>query len=104
MASYGQAYYSQAVSQKIAFDIRNLLYDRFQRQSFSFFDKTPTAELMSRATADVEAIRMLISFAILRMVQVAVLLLMVTGILFSKNWQLALVTLAVLPFIGFRTT
>jgi len=104
MASYGQAYFSQAVSQKIAFDIRNLLYDRFQRQSFSFFDKTPTAELMSRATADVEAIRMLISFAILRMVQVAVLLLMVTGILFSKNWQLALVTLAVLPFIGFRTT
>lgn len=104
IASYGQAYYSQAVSQKIAFDIRNLLYDRFQRQNFSFFDKTPTAELMSRATADVEAIRMLISFAILRMVQVAVLLLMVTGILFSKNWQLALVTLAVLPFIGFRTT
>ncbi len=104
IASYGQAYYSQAVSQKIAFDIRNLLYDRFQRQNFSFFDKTPTAELMSRATADVEAIRMLISFAILRMVQVAVLLLMVTAILFSKNWQLALVTLAVLPFIGFRTT
>ncbi len=104
IASYGQAYYSQAVSQKIAFDIRNLLYDRFQRQNFAFFDKTPTAELMSRATADVEAIRMLISFAILRMVQVAVLLLMVTGILFSKNWQLALVTLAVLPFIGFRTT
>ena len=104
MASYGQAYYSQAVSQKIAFDIRNLLYDRFQRQSFSFFDKTPTAELMSRATADVEAIRMLNSFARLRMVQVALLLLMVTGILFSKNWQLALVTLAVLPFIGFRTT
>jgi ABC-type multidrug transport system fused ATPase/permease subunit len=103
-ASYGQAYHSQSVSQKVAYDIRNILYEKFQRQSFSFFDNTPTADLMSRATADVEAVRMLISFAIIRMIQVATLLLMVTGILLNKNWQLALVTLAVLPFIGFRTT
>lgn len=104
IASYGQSYYSQAVSQRVAYDIRNALYDRFQRQSFSFYDQTRTAEMMSRATADVEAVRMLISFALVRIVQVVVLLLMVTSILMTTNWQLALVTLAVLPFIAFRTT
>lgn len=104
IASYGQSYYSQAVSQRVAYDIRNALYDRFQRQSFSFYDQTRTAEMMSRATADVEAVRMLISFALVRIVQVVVLLLMVTSILMTTNWQLALVTLAVLPFIVFRTT
>ncbi len=102
--SYGQSYFSQAVSQFVAYDLRNALYDRFQRQSFSFFDTSRTAELMSRATADVESVRMLISFALVRIVQVGVLLLMVTIILLQSNWQLALVTLAVLPFIAYRTT
>ena len=101
--SYGQSYYSQSVSQHVAYDLRNALYDRFQNQSFSFFDTTRTAELMSRATSDVEAVRMLISFALVRIVQVGLLLLMVTGVLLTSNWQLALVTLAVLPFIGYRT-
>ena len=101
--SYGQSYFSQSVSQHVAYDLRNALYDRFQNQSFSFFDTTRTAELMSRATSDVEAVRMLISFALVRIVQVGLLLLMVTGVLLTANWQLALVTLAVLPFIGYRT-
>ncbi|MDA1096046.1 MAG: ABC transporter ATP-binding protein [Chloroflexi bacterium] len=104
VASYGQAYYSQAISQRLAFDIRNSLYDTFQRQSFAFYDRTRTAELMSRATADVEAVRMLISFALVRIVQVVLLLLFVTAITVSINWQLALVTLGVLPFIAYRTT
>ena len=102
--SYGQSYFSQAVSQLVAYDLRNTMYDRFQRQSFSFFDTSRTAELMSRATADVESVRMLISFALVRIVQVAVMLLMVTVVLLQSNWQLALVTLAVLPFIAYRTT
>lgn len=101
--SYGQSYFSQSVSQHVSYNLRNALYDRFQNQSFSFFDTTRTAELMSRATSDVEAVRMLISFALVRIVQVAMLLLMVTGLLLTSNWQLALVTLAVLPFIAYRT-
>ena len=104
VASYGQSYYSQAISQRLAFDVRNRLYDTFQRQSFSFYDRTQTAELMSRATADVEAVRMLISFGFVRLVQIVLLLVSVTAIMMGMNFQLALVTLAVLPFIMYRTT
>ncbi len=104
VASFGQSYYSQAISQRLAFDVRNRLYDTFQRQSFSFYDRTRTAELMSRATADVEAVRMLISFGFVRLVQIVLLLVSVTAIMMGMNFQLALVTLAVLPFIILRTT
>ena len=104
VASYGQSYVSQAISQRLAFDVRNSLYDTFQRQSFSFYDRTRTAELMSRATADVEAVRMLISFGLIRLVQTALLLISVTLIMLGMNWQLAIVTMAVLPFITYRTT
>ncbi len=104
VASYGQSYFSQAISQRLAFDVRNSLYDTFQRQSFSFYDRTRTAELMSRATADVEAVRMLISFGLVRLVQIALLLVSVTLIMMQMNWQLAMVTLAVLPFLTYRTT
>ncbi|MBI4236552.1 MAG: ABC transporter ATP-binding protein [Chloroflexi bacterium] len=104
LTSYWQNYLSQAISQRVAYDMRNALYDRFQRQSFSFYDHTQTAQLMSRATADVEAVRMLMSFGLVRIVQVAVLLLLVTAVLVGMNWQMALVTLAVLPFVAYRTT
>ncbi|MBI4328362.1 MAG: ABC transporter ATP-binding protein [Chloroflexi bacterium] len=103
-ASFGQSYLSQAVSQRIAYDLRNALYDRYQRLSFSFYDRMQTAQLMSRATADVEAVRMLISFAVLRFLQVGLLLSMVTAILVALDWRLALITFAVLPFIAYRTT
>jgi ABC-type multidrug transport system fused ATPase/permease subunit len=104
IASYGQSYLSQAISQRMAFDLRNALYDTFQRQSFSFYDKTRTAELMSRATADVEAVRMLISFGLVRMIQIVLLLVSVTVIMLGMNWQLAAVTIGVLPFLIYRTT
>ena len=104
VASFGQSYYSQAISQRLAFDVRNRLYDTFQRQSFSFYDRTQTAELMSRATADVEAVRMLISFGFVRLVQIVLLLLSVTAVMMGMNFQLAMVTLAVLPFVMYRTT
>jgi ABC-type multidrug transport system fused ATPase/permease subunit len=57
ISAYGNSYLSELVSQKTAYDIRNALYDRLQRLSFAYHDKTQTGQLMSRATADVEAIR-----------------------------------------------
>jgi ATP-binding cassette subfamily B protein len=102
LSAYGNSYLSETASQKIAYDIRNAIYDRLQRLSFAYHDQTQTGQLMSRATADVEAVRMFIGRGILGLASMAVLLVGVTYILVSMDWQLALMTLAFLPPIAYR--
>ena len=97
---YGESYLSEVASQKTAYDIRNALYDRLQRLCFSYHDSNQTGQLMSRATADVEAVRMLYSMGIIQLVQFIVLSLGITAILLLLDWRLALISLAVLPLIG----
>jgi len=49
-------------TQRVVFDVRNDVFKSIQRQSFGFFDKMKTGQLMSRATTDVERIRGFIGF------------------------------------------
>jgi ATP-binding cassette subfamily B protein len=98
--AYGESYLSEVASQKTAYEIRNLLYDRLQRLCFSYHDSNQTGQLMSRATADVEAVRMFFSMGIIGLLQYIALTAGITTILVIINWKLALISLAVLPLIG----
>lgn len=99
---YSEAYLSQAVSQRVSYDIRNSIYDRLQRMSFAFYDRAQTGQLMSRATVDVEAIRMFFGFGLLGIAQTLALLVGISVLLFAMNWPLALFTLAFMPVITWR--
>ncbi|MCI0843351.1 MAG: hypothetical protein J4N36_06265, partial [Chloroflexi bacterium] len=61
MFAFGQTYLSEWIGQKVAYDIRNRIYDRLQRLSYAYHDQQQTGETMSRATQDVEAVRWYIS-------------------------------------------
>ena len=100
--AFGQSYLSQAISQRVAYDIRNSLYQCLQRQSFTFYDRMQTAELMSRATVDVESSRMLVSFGLPRPVQTLVFFTGILVILWLTNWRLALIVFLGVPFITYR--
>jgi ABC-type multidrug transport system fused ATPase/permease subunit len=99
-SDYGQQFLAEAVSQKISYDIRNAIYDRLQRLSFSYYDQAQTGQLMSRATVDVEAIRMFFGMGLLGIVQSLIMVTVISIILLLMDWRLALMTMAFLPFIG----
>jgi ABC-type multidrug transport system fused ATPase/permease subunit len=94
LAMYGNRYFSEVVSQKVSYSIRNALYDRLQRLSFQFHDQNQTGQLMSRATVDVEATRMFFSMGLLGIIQILLMFLGVTYMILSINWQLGLVVIA----------
>jgi len=94
VAMYGNRYFSEVVSQKVSYNIRNSLYDRLQRLSFQFHDQNQTGQLMSRATVDVEATRMFFSMGLLGIIQVLLMFLGVAFMILSINWQMGLVILA----------
>jgi ATP-binding cassette subfamily B protein len=62
VVAYGQSYLTAHLAQHLAYRLRHLLYDRMQRLSFAYHDRVQTGELMSRATADVEAVRLFFQF------------------------------------------
>ncbi len=104
-AGYGHRYFSEVVSQKASYNIRNALYDRLQRLSFQFHDRSQTGQLMSRATVDVEATRMFFAMGLLGMVQVFLMVLGVAYMLLAIDWKLALFTIFfVIPVMWLATS
>ncbi|HVA91966.1 MAG TPA: ABC transporter ATP-binding protein [Chloroflexota bacterium] len=99
--AYGQGYLSQAVSQRVAYDLRASVYDHLQRLSFAFHDESETGQLMSRMTVDIEAVRNFIVLGLTRAILAAITFVTVTVILFWLDWPLALVTLAAVPILAF---
>jgi len=92
-----QSYWAERNSQAVSFDMRNDLYAKIQRLSFSYHDQTQTGQLMIRATDDVEKVRLFLGQGLVQLVGAIVLVAATLVILFSTNSQLALVTLWILP-------
>ncbi|HEY7415466.1 MAG TPA: ABC transporter ATP-binding protein, partial [Ktedonobacteraceae bacterium] len=97
--AYGQGYYSQALSNIIAYDLRKMLYDHLQRLSFAFHDDSETGQIMSRMTADIEAVRNFFPQGLLRALVAVATFGAVSIILFRQDWLLALITLLCVPFL-----
>ncbi len=100
--SYAQRYLSESLSQRSAYDLREDFFKKLQGMSFGFFDREQTGNLMSKATQDVEAVRMFISFGMVRGISLFVMLGAVASIMAVTNWRLAIVSMAFVPLILWR--
>ena len=69
-----QVYWAERNSQSVAFDLRNDLFAKIQKLSFSYHDRNQTGQLMIRATDDVEKVRLFIGQGLLQLVGAVVLL------------------------------
>jgi ATP-binding cassette, subfamily B, multidrug efflux pump len=95
--AFGQGYMGERASQSVAFDLRNDLFSKVQRLSFSYHDQNQTGQLMVRATDDVEKVRQFIGQGLLLGVQAFLVLTGALLILLLTNAKLMLVILPVLP-------
>ncbi len=100
--SYAQNYLAEAISQRTAFDIRNDIFTRLQNLSFGFHDKQQTGDLMSKATADVEAVQRFMSTALIRGLSMIATFVFVAVIMASFNWRLAIVVMLFVPPVLWR--
>ncbi|MCH8744393.1 MAG: ABC transporter ATP-binding protein [Chloroflexi bacterium] len=101
---FGRTYTTDSLSQKVCYDLRNLIYDKLQHISFAYHDKEHTGNLMSKATSDVEAVRRFVNMGLVRSLEVVVRTIAVTTILAFLNWELALISLIFVPFLILRST
>ena len=95
--AFVQTYMAENTSQGAAFHMRNDIFAKIQRLSFSYYDRTQTGQLMIRATDDVEKVRLFIAQGLIMTVQAFLLLTVTLIILLATNWRLTLAILPILP-------
>ncbi|BAY09664.1 ABC transporter ATP-binding protein [Calothrix sp. NIES-2098] len=98
--NFGQSYLAEAASQGVAYDLRNKIFSKIQNLSFSYHDQAQTSQLLTRVTSDIEQIRTFIGTSLIQVVGAVVTLASIAVILLIMNWQLALITLTVVPISG----
>jgi ATP-binding cassette subfamily B protein len=104
LLDFARTYCTDSLSQKVSYDIRNRFYDKLQHLSFAYHDKEHTGDLMSKATADVEAIRRFVNMGLVRALEVVVRIIALVAILSLMNWELTLISLVFVPFIVIRSS
>ena len=92
-----EVFLAQKNSQIVAYDMRNDLYAKIQRLSFSYHDRNQTGQLMIRATDDVEKVRLFIGQGLLQLVSAIILLTGTVIILFATSTSLAWTAMPILP-------
>jgi len=90
-------------AQNIQHAIRTDTYDKMQRLNMDFFADKQTGEMMSILSNDVNRLERFLNDGMNSAFRLGVMVLGIAGILLYWNWQLAVVTLTVVPLIGFFT-
>jgi ATP-binding cassette subfamily B multidrug efflux pump len=84
---------------RLAFSLRNALYDKLQTLSFQYYDKARTGDLMSRLTADLEAIRLFLGFGFSQMINAFLMVLFGSILMLTISWKLTLFVMITMPFL-----
>ena len=85
------------LGQRFLLDLRMRLFSHYQRLSISFFEGESSGRLVSRMSADMNALTDVFNFGFLMVVQSLFLLLGTVIILFLLSWQLTLISMIILP-------
>jgi ATP-binding cassette subfamily B multidrug efflux pump len=97
LVSYLQTYYGGWLGQYIVRDIRTNLFRHLLSLKLSFFDRTPIGVLVTRNISDVETLADVFSEGLAAMVGDLLQIVFLMIFMFWTNWQLALVSLSVIP-------
>ncbi len=98
---YAQTVLTTWLGQSVMFDLRRQIFGRLQRLPLRFYDRNPVGRLMTRVTSDVEVLNELFSSGVVAVFGDLFTLVFIVAAMLIMDWQLALVTFAVMPAVFF---
>ena len=100
VATLGQGIARARLSQGMAFDMRNDLFDHIQSLPFATLDQLRTGGLMTRISSDVDVIRGFSSNGLALLLRAILLIVGSTVLIMITDWQLSIIMLLCLAFAG----
>jgi ATP-binding cassette subfamily B protein len=101
-ARFGMRQYLNAVSRWMEYDLRNDLFRHLTTLQPSFFHRTPTGDIMARATNDLAAVRMAAGPAVMYLTDTVSRAVMAVPLMLQIDWRLT--ALGLVPLLGMPTT
>src|ERR1700730_2315182 len=92
------------VGQYVMFDLRREIYDKLQHQEVAYYDRNPVGRIITRLTADVDALNELFTSGVTDLLGDLVMIVSIIGVMVYMNWRLTLITLLTVPLFVAATT
>ena len=102
--SYFQAVLLNTVGQYVMFDLRREIYNKLQHQEVSYYDRNPVGRIMTRLTADVDALNELFTSGVTDLLGDLVMIAAILAVMLYMDWRLTLITLLTVPMLFAATT
>ncbi len=87
-------------SRDIEYDVRNAFFERLQQMPLAYYQVRRTGDLMSRATNDLNAVRMMIGPAVMYSANTILVFVVAIVLMLSLDTQLTLMALLPLPLVS----
>ena len=89
------------MSRLIEFDLKNEIYNQYQKLDYSFFKKNSTGDLMNRISEDVTQVRMYLGPGVMYTINLVILFTLIITQMIQINGTLTLFVLLPLPLMSF---
>lgn len=102
LATMVAGYQSEALGQRIAYDLRLAFFEKLQRLSHSFHDRIHSGDLITRGMLDLEGVRTFVETGMQRAVSLFFLLAIGATMMVRTDPLLAVLSLSFVPFVAWR--
>ena len=99
VSAYCEKYLTTRVSQWVAHDLRQMLYQRIQRLSLAEHNESRVGDLITRVTSDIDAVQDFINSALIGILISLLTLVGMIGVMLYVNWRFTLIALSVVPVL-----
>lgn len=103
IGTYRRVYIMSSTGQDIIYDLRRQMFDHLQALSLGFYSRYAVGRLVSRMVNDVSVVREMIVWALIAVVRDVFDLVGILAAMLLLNWQLSLLSFAVLPLMALAT-
>ncbi|WP_226034568.1 ABC transporter ATP-binding protein [Aquibacillus saliphilus] len=100
IANFFQQYLGDLFGTSSVYRLRDGLYKKLQKLSFTYYDNARTGDLMSRLTMDVEGFKFFLAAGFKELLKISLLIIISLSVMFFYSVPLALVTMAAMPFLA----
>jgi ATP-binding cassette subfamily B multidrug efflux pump len=102
--SYFQVVLLNSIGQYVMFDLRREIYHKLQHQEVAYYDRNPVGRIMTRLTADVDALNELFTSGVTDLLGDLVMIVAIVAVMIWMDARLTLVTLLTVPMLFAATT
>jgi ABC-type multidrug transport system fused ATPase/permease subunit len=100
LVSFCDRYVSTWIGERFVLALRGRLFSHLEGLSVSFFERRQLGDVMARLTGDINTIESVVVSGVADAASNSFMILFYVGALFFLNWQLALVSLIVIPLFA----